>query len=80
LHLDDSESNPNPRNNNIYVPSTFKEEKDLKEQTLQQVLQSKKPCKFINQERNEKGKCVKSVWSLIKRYLKLRLKFATLLF
>ena len=58
-----SESNPDPVNNNIYVPSIFKEEKDLKEQTLQPVLQSKKPCKYINQERNEKGKCVKKCLS-----------------
>ena len=63
-----SKSNPNPNpdplNNNIYVPSIFKEDlKDFKEQTLQPVLQSKKPCKFINQERNEKGKCVKKCLS-----------------
>jgi hypothetical protein len=55
---------PDPRNNNIYVPSILKDLKeDLKEQTLQPVLQSKKPCKYINQERNEKGKCVKKCLS-----------------
>ena len=60
--------NPDPVNNNIYVPlmddKDFKDFKeDLKEQTLQPVLQSKKPCKLINQERNEKGKCVKKCLS-----------------
>ena len=59
--MSESNPNPDPLNNNIYVPLILKE--DLKDQTLQPVLQSKKPCKLINQERNEKGKCVKKCLS-----------------
>ena len=77
------DSNPDPVNNNIYVPSILKDLKeDLKEQTLQPVLQSKKPCKFINQERNEKGKCVKKCLSnevrdpITKRCRKIRTRTA----